>query len=264
MRRVLFVCMAMILLVGVCVFPWQGEASSLSVSLDTESNRVTISGVGNHNGRIASWATVYVINPSGVVEFITSTTCRENGEFSFAYTTEKPSENGQYRVSVKVDVEENPMTTTFQYGTITPTPTEEPSEQPTTPTPSSKPEETPQPQSDTVTKNIISGTAGETFDIALTSIENASLTATVFTLSYRTEDFEVDDLCVLNQGPDGDIIPGPILNTGLLLEEGSTEGTLKFKQSASIEVGTKWTGLVNVVRLRTKRSGTLSFTVSQE
>lgn len=156
------------------------------------------------------------------------------------------------------------MTATFQYGTITPSPTQEPTEQPPTPTPSSKPEETPQPQSDTVTKNIISGAAGETFDIALTSMEKTFLTDTVFTLSYRTEDFEVVDLCVLNQGLDGDIIPGPILNTGLLLEEGSEEGTLKFKQIASIEDGSRWTGLVNVVRLKTKRSGTLSFTVSQE
>jgi hypothetical protein len=190
----------------------------------------------------------------------------ENGAFSFTYTTKKPDVS---KLGVPYKAELNFAGTlrsgTFSYDAPLSTPTQSPD---TSATPTPAPSESPYlpPQTNSVTKAVNCTSSNTEYNIAVTTQNCLQVDSKEFTLEYDTNDFDIVDLSVftgkidsLSDFEDG----GRIADTNVILKPESVAGSLKFSKISGSPQENFWSGVINIVRLKAKRAGSLEVMILQ-
>lgn len=94
--------------------------------------------------------------------------------------------------------------------------------------------------------------SGNEYNIILSSVQSDQL-ADSYTISYDSSYFDVVTLCCLVSSPVA--TTGVISGTGITITS-VTPGEITFTRDVSIPIGKVWSGAINIVRLRAKKSGT--------
>ncbi|MCX7922700.1 MAG: fibronectin type III domain-containing protein [Clostridia bacterium] len=105
----------------------------------------------------------------------------------------------------------------------------------------------------------LSCTQGEVFNLLLTVSDVQDFSTMKFTLVYNPEELEVVDLCSMTSKANLSI--GNILWTDIRIVQ-FTPGTIVFTKTGSIQEGQTFTGVVNSIRFKSKKTGDTGITYS--
>ena len=98
----------------------------------------------------------------------------------------------------------------------------------------------------------IDAVSGASYYVALTGEMVESFAGKQFAISYDAAIFEIEDLCAMTYGAATAV--GAIQNTDLTVVSISN-GTIVMSCSKAIPTGKKWSGVINVLKLKAKASG---------